>query len=95
MIMLQSTDPERLNHKEGLNRGNARVYLGRRNRIDFACGLGGVGKRRDQVVEKGGENIRRNDWNWGAFWEQSGSLREKPQKRLLVMGDMEPETAIF
>lgn len=43
--MLQSTDPEKLRHKEGL-----RISLRRRNRIDFYSGLmrGRDRNRRDQ-----------------------------------------------
>jgi hypothetical protein len=39
MIMLQSTDPERLSNKEG-SRWDTWISLGKGNGIDFASGLG-------------------------------------------------------
>lgn len=54
--MLQSTDPERLNYKEG-PRGDARISLGTGHRGNLLGGLGESGHEnlRDQVVGVSGE----------------------------------------
>jgi hypothetical protein len=48
-------------------RGRAYIFLGRRNRIDYASGLGvcGDGNSRDQVVERKieGESKWKDNWN--------------------------------
>lgn len=53
--MGQSTDPERLSNKEGL-KGNARISLGSKSRIDYMGGLeaklgtGGIKWRKREIL---------------------------------------------
>lgn len=58
IIMLQSTDPERLNN-EG-SKGDTWVFLGRGNRKDFASALGAVVNGNKGIGWQG--NGRRTYW---------------------------------
>jgi hypothetical protein len=57
--------------------GDEWIVLGRRNRIDFAGGVGVGGDRRgrDQVESQdGGRYYCRNGWNWEAIRVWCGNL---------------------
>lgn len=66
-IILQPTDQERLNNKEG-SRRHIQISLGREKKIFGGVQLGketeGPGGSGDRVK---GKRIRRDYWNWGTF----------------------------
>ena len=62
--MLQSTDPEKLNNKDG-SRGHLWLSLGRGNRTEFmgGLGMGRGGYEMDQVRVGWRKSTRRTDWS--------------------------------